>query len=165
MYSRIVPLGADGTIRLYTQSGAHLLADMVGFVTGTATDPSTQGLVVPLAPVRVFDTRDSGAPIPAGGTIDVPTAGVAGIPADAGGVLLNVTATEAADAGYVTGWLTGLPQPLASTVNLTHAGETRANGALLLVGDNGTISYFSQSGTHLLADAFGYLLRTEMSLY
>ena len=161
----IVPLGADGTIRLYTQSGAHLLADMVGFVTGNATDPSTQGLVVPLAPVRVFDTRDGGAPIPAGGTIDVPTAGVAGIPADAGGVLLNVTATEAADAGYVTGWLTGFPQPLASTVNLTHAGETRANGALLLVGDNGTISYFSQSGTHLLADAFGYLLRTEMALY
>lgn len=160
----IVPLGADGTIRLYSQSGAHLLADMVGFITGDATDASTQGLIVPLDPVRVFDTRDAGAPIPAGGTINVPTTGQVGIPPDAGAVLLNVTATEAADAGYVTGWLTEAPQPLASTVNLTHPGETRANGALFVVGDEGTISYFSQSGTHLLADAFGYLLRTEMPL-
>ena len=160
----IVPLGEDGTIRLYSQSGAHLLADLVGLVTGDATDLSTRGLIVPLDPVRVFDTRDSGAPIPAGGMIDVPTAGQVGIPADAAGVLLNVTATEAADAGYVAGWPTGLPQPLASTVNLTHAGETRANGALLIVGDDGVISYFSQSGTHLLADAFGYLLKGEMPL-
>ena len=160
----IVPLGADGTIRLYSQSGAHLLADMVGYVTGDATNLSTNGLIVPLDPVRVFDTRDSGAPIPAGGTIDVRTAGQVGIPSDASGVLLNVTATEAADAGYVAGWPTGLPQPVASTVNLTHAGETRANGALFLVGHDGAISYFSQSGTHLLADAFGYLLKGELPL-
>ena len=161
----IVPLAADGTIRLYTQSGAHLLADMVGFVTGTASHQSTTGLIVPLDPVRVFDTRDNGVPLPAGGSIDVQTAGQVGIPADAGGVLLNVTATEAADAGFVTGWLTGIEQPVASTVNLTHAGETRANGALFLVGDDGSISYFSQSGTHLLADAFGYLINGEIPLF
>ena len=136
----------------------------MGFVTGDAVDPSSNGLVVPLDPVRVFDTRDGGVPIAAGGTIDVPTAGHVGIPIDAGGVLLNVTATEAADAGFVTGWPTGPPQPLASTVNLTHAGETRANAAIFVL-DHDAISYFSQSGTHLLADAFGYLLKGELPLF
>jgi hypothetical protein len=131
---------------------------MVGYVTGYAANLSADGLTVPLDPVRVFDTRDGGSPLPAGGTIDVATAGRVGIPADAAGVLLNVTATEAVAPGYVTGWLAGEAQPVASTVNLTRAGETRANGAILAVGDGGAISYFSQSGTHLLADAFGYLL-------
>jgi hypothetical protein len=158
----IVPLGADHTIRLYTQAGANLLADVVGWITDDTAQVSTRGLTVPLDPVRVFDTRTGGTPLAPGGSIDVPTAGQVGIPLDATGVLLNVTATEATAAGYITAWPTSLAQPLASTLNLTRAGETRANGAILAIGHGGKISYFSQSGTHLLADAFGYLLPGEM---
>ena len=78
--------------------------------------------------------------------------------------MLNVTATEAAAAGYITGWPSGSPQPLASTLNLTRVGETRANGALLPVGEGGKISYATQSGTQLLADVFGYLLPAPVAL-
>lgn len=152
----IVPLGADRTVSLFTDSGAHLVVDITGYVTGPEAEVTSVGLTVPMDPVRVFDTR-SGAPLAAGGAIEVPTAGTVGIPADAGAVLLNVTATNAAEPGYVTGWPGGAAQPVASLLNLTEVDETRANAAILPVGESGSIAYFSDAGTHLLADAFGYL--------
>jgi hypothetical protein len=152
----IVPLGPDRTVSLFSDSGAHLVVDITGYVTGPGAEVTSMGLTVPMDPVRVFDTR-SGAAIPAGGAIEVPTAGTVGIPADAGAVLLNITATNAAAPGYITGWPGGAPQPVASLLNLTEVDETRANAAILPVGASGGISYFSDAGTHLLADAFGYL--------
>ena len=50
-----------------------------------------------------------------------------------------------------------MPQPLASTLNL-RAGDTRANAAILPIGSGGKISYFTQSGTNLLADIAGFYL-------
>jgi len=159
----IVPLGADRTIKLFSDSGTHLLADITGYVTGPGARLSTVGLTVPMDPVRIFDTR-TGPPIPAGGTIDVPTAGTVGIPAEASAVLLNVTAANATGPGYVTGWPDGEEQPLASMLNVTEVDETRANAAIMPVGDEGGISYFSDAGTHLLADAFGYLVGSSLLL-
>jgi hypothetical protein len=152
----IVPLGADRTVSLFSDSGAHLVVDITGYVTGPGAELTSEGLTVPMDPVRVFDTR-SGPAIPAAGSIEVPTAGTVGIPGDAGAVLLNITATNAAAPGYVTGWPGGTPQPVASLLNLTEVDETRANAAILPVGETGSIAYFSETGTHLLADAFGYL--------
>jgi hypothetical protein len=159
----IVPLGADGTIKLFSDAGAHLLADITGYVTGPDAPMSSAGLTVPMDPVRVFDTR-SGPAIPAGGSIDVPTAGTVGIPTEAAAVLLNVTVANAAGAGYVTGWPSGTDQPLASMLNVTEVDETRANASIMPVGETGGISYFTDAGTHLLADAFGYLLPAPQML-
>ena len=155
----IVPLGPDRSISLYSDAGAHLLADITGYVTSETAQLTTAGLTVPLDPVRVFDTR-TGPAIPPGGHIDVPTAGTVGIPGNAAAVLLNVTATNATAAGYVTGWPTGEDQPLASMLNVTEIDETRANASIMPVGPDGPggISYFTDAGTHLLADASGYLV-------
>ena len=53
----IVPLGADGTVTLLTQSGAHLVVDVVGYFTGDQRpvghhgtlhpDPAERGCVTP----------------------------------------------------------------------------------------------------------------------
>ena len=40
--------------------------------------------------------------------------------------------------------------------NLEYAGETRGNHAIVPVGSDGAISLFTQSGTHLVVDAFGW---------
>lgn len=160
----ILPVGADGTVSFYSQSGTHLLADVTGYVTDATAPASSEGLFVPTAPTRVFDTRDGAGALPPGGAISVATSGTATVPGYAAAVMLNVTATEAVDAGFVTGWPSGSPQPLASTLNLTRVGETRANGALLPVGHDGEISYATQSGTQLLADVFGYLLPSPVAL-
>jgi hypothetical protein len=43
-------------------------------------------------------------------------------------------------------------------LNVTEVDETRANASIMPVGDDGSIAYFSDAGTHLLADAFGHLV-------
>ncbi len=160
----IVPVRADGTVSFFSQSGTHLLADVTGYVTDASSGPSSGGLFVPLQPIRMFDTRTGGgSPVAAGGSIDVLGA-VGDISSTAWAVVANLTATESAAPGYFTGWAHGQPRPLASNLNLTEAGETRANAALLPVGDDGRIDLFSQSGAHLLADAFGYLLPAAPSV-
>ena len=159
----MVPLGDGGKVSLFSQSGTHLLADVTGYVTDATAPATTTGLFVPLEPARVFDTRD-GTPAPgpkgfvaAGASIDTATAGTVGIAVDAAAVVLNVTGTDASAQGFVTGWPTGVPQPLASTLNLSE-GDTRANAAILPIGSGGKISYFTQSGTNLLADIAGFYL-------
>src|SRR5262249_13258697 len=74
---------------------------------------------VPLPPTRVLDTRASigyqGPKPVAGDTIHLPLAGRAGLPgAGVGAVVLNLTATEATDAGFVTVWPAGTARPTAS---------------------------------------------------
>lgn len=161
----IVPLGAGGKISLYTDVGGYLLGDVTGYVTDATASRSLDGLFVPIAPGRVFDTRPAepaAGPkgfVPAAGTIVTEYAGVAGLPdSGVGAVVTNVTAVRAADRGFITVWPDGLAQPNASTLNLSAAGETRPNAAVLPLGTDGRLRLFSFPGSHLLADAFGWFL-------
>ena len=158
----IIPIGDDGMISLYTQSGTHLLGDVTGYVTDPTAVVDDAGLFVPLPPGRVFDTRN-GQPagptgyVAAGATIRPSFIGLAGIPSYAGAVALNLTATEAAT-GFVTAWPDGLPRPLASNLNLNGPLDTRPNAAILPLGANGRIAHYTDAGAHLLADTTGYYL-------
>ena len=60
----IVPVSPTGTIKLYSKSGAHLLADVSGYFTDATAPDTDDGLFVPLVPARLLDTRDDGPPIP-----------------------------------------------------------------------------------------------------
>ena len=46
-------------------------------------------------------------------------------------------------------------RPGTSTLNLA-AGDTRPNASVVKLGATGGVSYFSQRGSHLLADVTGY---------
>jgi hypothetical protein len=115
---------------------------------------------VPVSPRRILDTRDGlGAPagaIGVGGQIDLRIAGVGGLP-DSGvaAVVLNITATEAARAGYVSVYPSGTRRPTVSSLNL-EAGQTAANLVTVKVGANGKVTLFTSGGTHLVADVAGY---------
>jgi hypothetical protein len=154
----IVRLGADGALQLFTQYAAHLVVDVTGYVTGPSAALAGEGRFVPLTPARAFDTREpSPAPLLAGGTWPFTHTGNAGVPGSGvAGVALNVTAVDAAAPGYVTAYPTAPVRPLASTVNVVE-GDVRPNAAVLPVDPSGTMSYFSQSGTHLVVDVTGYL--------
>lgn len=159
----IVPVGDGGQIDFYSLAGAHLLADVTGYLTDDTAAVETMGLFVPLTPARVFDTRESqpaNGPkgfVGAGQTITTQTTGVVGIPIDAAAVVLNVTATAAAT-GFITAWPTGDALPNASTLNPQGPNDTRPNAAILPVGAGGQIDYFALNGAHLLADTTGYFL-------
>jgi len=77
------------------------------------------------------------------------------VPANATAIVLNVTGTEATADGFVTVYPTTEQRPLASNNNLI-LGDTKANLVTTKIGKNGKVSIYTQSGTHMVADLFGY---------
>ncbi len=143
----IVRLGAGGKVCLFTQSGAHLVADLAGwFPAGSSFTGVT--------PERLLDTRPGATP-GAGEVVELPVAGRAGVPGDAQAAVLNLTGTEAVGDGFVTAWPCGEPRPLASNLNL-RAGVTTPNLAIVRLGAGGKVCLFTQSGAHLIADLAGW---------
>jgi hypothetical protein len=145
----IVPLGEDGAVDVFTQMSTQLVVDVVGAWEPATT--ATAGRFVPTGPARVLDTRD-GAPV-AGGSTQLVELGSAA--AGASGAVLNVTATEASGAGFVTVWGPGAPQPVASNVNVERAGQTVANTVVTPVDAGGQVAVFVQSTTHVVIDLVG----------
>jgi hypothetical protein len=158
----IVPLSADGKVSLYTQSGAHLVADVEGWFGEDTQDLSTAGLFEPLAPARVLDTRiavgiSTTTPVAPDHAITLNLRGAGGLPNTAiAAVTLNVTAADATAAGFVTIWPAEKPQPTASNLNVTFAGQNIPNLAEVAVSPAGSVSIYSQAGTHLVVDVSGY---------
>jgi hypothetical protein len=113
-----------------------------------------------LTPARILDTRTGiGAPVgpvPPSTHIDVAVAGVAGVPAEARVVVLNVTATEPTLGGFLTVWPAGEPQPGTSSLNMP-AGKTVPNLVITRVGAGGRVSIYNDSGsTHVFADVLAF---------
>jgi hypothetical protein len=150
-----VALDPGGDVCLYTMAGAHLIADVDGFFPADAGFHGT-------APVRLLDTRSGvgapAAPVGAGGTVDLRVLGrpELALPADASAVVLNVTATGADSAGFVTAWPCGEPMPTASNLNVT-AGQSVANLVMVKIGEGGTVCLASMGQLHLVADVQGWL--------
>ena len=120
------------------------------------------GGYVPLQPTRVLDTRIGlgapDAPLGPRGMLELKATGVAGVPADATAVMLNLTGVAPSAATYVTVWPAGRGRPTASNLNL-RSGETRANAVAIGVGTGGRIALFNFDGTtELVVDVTGYML-------
>jgi hypothetical protein len=156
-----VPLGAGGAVSFYSQRGTHLVVDVVGYFTDPSAAELSTGLFVPLVPARMLDTRDPGPPdaLGPGGALVTPILGAGTVPATGvGAVLMNVTATRALGAGFVTVWPSGQARPTASTLNLEYRGQTRANAAIVAPGTQGRATFFTQTGADLVVDVAGYFL-------
>jgi hypothetical protein len=81
--------------------------------------------------------------------------GGSGVPANAAGVVLSVTAVESADPGYVTVWPCDTPRPLASNLNPNPAAPT-ANLVITRPSATGTVCLYTATASHLIADLTGY---------
>jgi hypothetical protein len=80
------------------------------------------------------------------------------VPADAAGVVLNITAVNATTSSFITVWPTGSQRPNASTLNPAQ-GQTRFNSATVLLGTGGAFSvYHSAGNVDVLIDVVGYLI-------
>jgi uncharacterized delta-60 repeat protein len=157
-----VKLGTDGKVSLKNGSAGltHLVADVAGYyLDGT---PTESGTFVALSPVRLLDTRvGTGAPVgkvAANGIVELPVAGVGGVPADgAAAAVLNVTVTGPTKGGFITAFPTGELVPTASNLNFV-AGQTIPNLVAVKLGTDGKVSLKNGSAglTHLVADVAGY---------
>ncbi len=161
----IAQLGEDPTntfgiskeVCLFTQSGTHLVVDILGAFMPEST-------YVALAPDRVLETRAADGQIgyegarPVAGqvvTIDVPGATGGAVPSTARAVAVNLTATNPGTPGYVTVWPCGADRPLSSSLNLA-AGDTQSNAVIVGLGADGKICIFTQGGADLIADLNGF---------
>jgi hypothetical protein len=152
----VTPVGSDGSIRLFTQSGAHLIADVTGWYTDDTADAGTDGLFVPVSPYRIVDSR-SGGKFAAGATMTVLAAAAGTAAEGSSGLAMNVTVTETAAPGFVTVW-PGSTRPTTSSLNATAVGQTLANHVITAVGDDGGMRLFTQTGTHFVVDVSGWYL-------
>ncbi len=144
-------------------------ASYPGYTDTTATSagvviapPPPPGMVTPLSPTRIMDTRiglGAVGPLTSGRTVTIPVAGVAGVSPKASAVLVNITCTDAQGSGFITGYASGTPTPGVSNANFT-VGKTGANLALIPVGADGAIALTAAvngQSVQLVVDLQGYV--------
>jgi hypothetical protein len=155
----IVPVGAGGQISVYTDGGAHILVDIAGWFTGTSAPDSTDGLFVPVSPVRIADSRSSQAikKLAAGLTAELPLTIPGGVPAgmSAAAVAANLTVTSPMDGGFLTAFPAQVGVPDASNLNFRRSDDV-AGLALTRLGANGNLNLYSYSTTEVIVDIAGW---------
>ena len=146
----VVPVSATG-FSIYTQGGAHVVVDIVGYFTGPSATLSSVGLFAPQVPTRLLDTRTGPAGfVWPGGTIELPATATGHAAA-----WLNYTSTDAFAAGFMTAWPARTLRPITSSLNAPAAGVAIANAAITNLSSAG-IALSSFAGENLIADLAGY---------
>jgi hypothetical protein len=138
-------------------------------------DAAADLVYVPVTPCRILDTRVSGTPIAANGTINIDVTSVSsysfqgGDASNCGGVgaagsfaaaAINFTVVTPSAAGYITAYPLLVARPLAATVNYT-AGDIRGNFAVVQLDQGSSASemtIYSFAQTHVVADIVGYYI-------
>jgi hypothetical protein len=158
--SAVVPVGANGKIRLWHAAGeAHIVVDVHGYFTKSATI-STAGGFVPVTQSRLVDTRKdigtTGGAIPANGNRTVTLTG-SGIPSGTGTVFASVALFSPTDDGFLrlspgSGVTTGTGGPDVSFPKRTFA----AGSMIKLSGNKVTINNHSAAAVQVAIDVQGY---------
>jgi hypothetical protein len=149
----IAPLGLDNKISVYGSTTADVVLDVLGVF--VESGPTAAGRFEPLGPVRAFDTREPGDSEFAANTTQTIDLTTAGVPADATGVVLNVTAIRSLARGYYRVWAAGQSPPEHSNVNVLSANYNAGNQVISGVTD-GKIDVYSSSGGGMTIDITGY---------
>ncbi len=150
---------AGGRAAVFVQTETHLVIDVVAVFTGDTAATSADGLFVPLTPTRVLDTRQREplSRLAGGFRADLPLAGHAGIPGGGvAAVVVNLTATESSDAGFITAYPARTALPATSNLNVERTWQTIANLSIVGLGADGAVSLYAQHTTQLVADASGW---------
>ncbi len=170
----VVGLSSKGTVTVYNSAGdTNIAVDVLGWYsssTGGSSTGSSGMYYIPVTPQRICDTR-SGNPshlsgialtqcqsrtLQYNGVLSIKVDGIAGIPASAGAVVMNVTATDAASPGYVTAWPGGNPRYVTSSLNVVK-GLVSANQIVVEPDASGNISFYnSTDSVNLIVDVEGY---------
>ena len=157
----LVKIGTGGVVNVRngTVKANDVVADIMGYITGSGTTGAYQAAD---QPIRLLDTRLSnslGKPVPAQGDVTLPILGKAGVPSSGvSAVILNVTVTSCQTSGYVTVYASGTTQPGTSNLNFV-TGATVPNQVVVAVGSDGAIVLHNGSagGVQLIADIEGYI--------
>ena len=142
----------NGGISVYSSAGGHVVVDLVGYYTPSATSsPSSSSgrLVSRPAPTRIYDSRSASVMI-AGETRTISVPDSVGTSA----VVLGVTVIGLSE-GYWQIFPKGSSKPDSSNLNSFTIGAISANQVIASVNQNGEIDVFSSGGGHLIVDLIG----------
>ena len=149
----VVDLDDTGAICFVGSQTTDLVADVTAVIAAGGDGYSG------ISPVRVVDTRIGtgiGAmPLEPGEIVEIPLAD-ASIPADASGVVANLTVTEPDAAGYLTAFPCAGDAPLASNVNF-RGGQTVSNLILTDLDADQHLCVTTNATIHLVVDVSGWL--------
>lgn len=140
---------SEAGFTVYRSMETDVLVDVVGFFTGASTPPSTDGLFVPQAPSRAWDSRNTHDPIHAGGAVERQVLG-----APAAAALVNVTVVDPTGWGFVSVYAAGTPVPDVSALNYRWRQPVAAL-AVSRLSDRG-MAFSSYAGVHVLVDVAGW---------
>ncbi len=155
----IIPLRADGTLRVKPSVRAHVLVDIVGYITGATASNSASGLFVAESPTRIADTRinlQQPGPRNVGSWTPFQVTGLAGVPAGAGAALISVISVGAPTAGYLSvepG--TAAPHSGTSVVNVSAPQMTASNSTVSSL-IQGRLVVYTTAGGHIVLDVAGW---------
>ena len=147
-----VPVGSDGRVRLFNNSGrVHLIADVQGYY----RDGGGGSLFHPDSPWRLYDSRKSSAGALGAGAQRCVAVSRSGY-GQASAVALNVTVTSPSAGTYLTVWPQGKPRPVASNVNVV-AGQTAPNAVITGLSGSRQFCVYNNSGrAHVVVDVHGF---------
>ncbi len=126
-----------------------VVVDLWGWFTGPSAPDSADGLFVPQAPQRMWDSRQSFDPLHPGGTIERSMA------APGAAIVANVTAVETTRAGFVSVWAAGTARPVVSSLNHRWPSPVAALSVSRL-SDRGVAFYAHGGGAHVVVDLAGW---------
>lgn len=158
-----VKLGVDGSVDVYMQRQMDVAVDVSGaYVPVPDAVRSGRLVTLPGGAFRVLDTRDRGEGV-ARTTTELVDVSMAGVPADAVAVVVNLTATVTGT-GFWTAFPLGQPRPNASNLNIDQPGQTRAGQAIVLLSGVPAFNVYSQGGGHLVVDVAGWFTGSTAAL-
>jgi hypothetical protein len=145
---------------VYSVQSADVVVDVSGYFSasgGTGSQFNAEA-----APVRICDTRSqspsnvcTGKSVGQGGALTLNVAGLAGVPANATAVVVNLTGVSPPEDTFLTVF-PGPRLPPTSDLNL-RTGDVRANLVVAKLSSNGTISIANGAGTaNVVVDVLGW---------
>jgi LPXTG-site transpeptidase (sortase) family protein len=150
-----VKLGS-GAVDIFTQVPMDIAVDVSGaYVPATTAVSAGRFVPHPLGAKRVVDTRDTATPLAARSsrTVDL---SVAGVPASASAVVVNLTAVEGAP-GFWSAYPSGISWPGTSTLNLDGLFQIRPGQAIVqLPTASRSLQVYSHNGGHFIVDVAGW---------
>jgi SpoIID/LytB domain protein len=148
--SAIVPLGADGSFCVFSNTTTEIVVDMNG-----SFAPAASARYEPMITQRRFDTRSSGRRLAAGDVVRVHTRGYGGGAADSTAASVTIHALDALASGFVTAWPCDTPRPWASSANVM-INSSVSNEVDVAVGPTAEVCFFVSAPMHLAVDVNGW---------
>ncbi|HSJ91476.1 MAG TPA: PQQ-dependent sugar dehydrogenase [Ilumatobacter sp.] len=150
------------TVLYYVSVGDGLR--MIRPTTAPAVDPPAAAQLVPIVPVRAYDTSRTGSDPAIGTEAGFAVAGTSrridlDPPVGVSAALVNVTVAGAVGPGFASTWATG-DRPDTSTVNVDRVGGVVANTTVVPLADDGTFLLDISTTGRVIVDVFAWLRDT-----